>query len=184
MPRRHRRPPCVQPFSSRRSRSSRARPPTRPRLLLLPPRPQLSTDEDKTLYALGLAIGQNVQRLQSHERRGRARRAGPPRRRARQRAEGRARRLRTAHPDPRARAHGGGCGEPRKQASDAWVAEQAAQPGAERSATGVVVIPITRRHRREPDRGEHRPRALSRHAARRHACSTAPSSAASRSRSR
>jgi FKBP-type peptidyl-prolyl cis-trans isomerase FkpA/FKBP-type peptidyl-prolyl cis-trans isomerase FklB len=29
-----------------------------------------------------------------------------------------------------------------KQASDAWVAEQAAQPGAQRSDTGVVVIPI------------------------------------------
>ena len=30
-----------------------------------------------------------------------------------------------------------------KQASDAWVAEQAALPGAQRSATGVIVIPIT-----------------------------------------
>jgi FKBP-type peptidyl-prolyl cis-trans isomerase FkpA len=30
-----------------------------------------------------------------------------------------------------------------KQASDAWVAEQAALPGAQRSATGVVVIPMT-----------------------------------------
>ena len=29
-----------------------------------------------------------------------------------------------------------------KQASEAWVAEQAALPGADRSATGVVVIPI------------------------------------------
>jgi FKBP-type peptidyl-prolyl cis-trans isomerase FkpA len=30
-----------------------------------------------------------------------------------------------------------------KQASDAWVAEQAALPGAQRSASGVVVIPMT-----------------------------------------
>ena len=30
-----------------------------------------------------------------------------------------------------------------KQASDAWVAEQAALPGAQRSDTGVIVIPIT-----------------------------------------
>ena len=30
-----------------------------------------------------------------------------------------------------------------KQASEAWVAEQAAQPGAQRSATGVVVISMT-----------------------------------------
>jgi FKBP-type peptidyl-prolyl cis-trans isomerase len=30
-----------------------------------------------------------------------------------------------------------------KSASDAWVAEQASQPGAQRSPTGVVIIPIT-----------------------------------------
>ena len=30
-----------------------------------------------------------------------------------------------------------------KQASDAWVAEQAALPGAQRSATGVIVIPMS-----------------------------------------
>jgi FKBP-type peptidyl-prolyl cis-trans isomerase len=30
-----------------------------------------------------------------------------------------------------------------KSASDAWVAEQAAQPGAQRSDTGIVLIPIT-----------------------------------------
>ncbi|HVJ29585.1 MAG TPA: FKBP-type peptidyl-prolyl cis-trans isomerase [Gammaproteobacteria bacterium] len=30
-----------------------------------------------------------------------------------------------------------------KQASDAWVAEQAALPGAQRSASGIVVIPIS-----------------------------------------
>ena len=30
-----------------------------------------------------------------------------------------------------------------KQASDAWVAEQAAMPGAQKSASGVIVIPIT-----------------------------------------
>jgi FKBP-type peptidyl-prolyl cis-trans isomerase len=103
---------------------------------------QLQTDQDKTLYAIGLAIGQNVRDFRLTESEvdfvalglkdavlGNEPKAaldvyGP-------RIQG----LMQERMQAVAAAE--------KQASDAWVAEQAALPGAQRSGTGVVVIAIT-----------------------------------------
>jgi FKBP-type peptidyl-prolyl cis-trans isomerase FkpA len=106
------------------------------------PTAQVSTDQDKTLYAIGLAIGQNVRDFKLTEAEvdlvslglkdsvlGREPKAelevyGP---RIQQLAQERMQAVAAAE----------------KQASDAWVVEQAALPGAQRSATGVVIVPIT-----------------------------------------
>jgi FKBP-type peptidyl-prolyl cis-trans isomerase FkpA len=106
----------------------------------------LETDQDKTLYAVGLVIGQNLREFNlsdaevdvvsqglkdvvlGNEPKVALDEYGP---RIQGLLEGRA----------SATASAGAAEE--KAASNAWVAEQAAQPGAERSPTGVVVIPIT-----------------------------------------
>jgi FKBP-type peptidyl-prolyl cis-trans isomerase FkpA len=116
--------------------------PTAPAPSAAAPAGALVTDQDKTLYALGLAIGQNVRdfRLTAAE--------------VDLVAQGLLDSVLGNEPKAPLEVYG-----PRlqalaqermqaavaaeKQASDAWVAEQAGQPGAERSATGVVVIPIT-----------------------------------------
>jgi FKBP-type peptidyl-prolyl cis-trans isomerase FkpA len=102
----------------------------------------LQTDQDKTLYALGIAIGQNVRDFKltaaelelvslgisdtvlGVEPKAELDVYGP--------------RIQSLMQE---RMMAGAVAE--KQASDAWVAEQAGQPGAERSASGVVVIPMT-----------------------------------------
>ena len=106
----------------------------------------LQTDQDKTLYALGLVIGQNVRenvsdfKLTADE--------------AKIVADGLRDAVLGAEPKVALDVYGPqiqGLAEERmsagaseeKAASEAWVAEQAALPGAERSATGVVVIPMT-----------------------------------------
>jgi len=106
------------------------------------PAAELSTDDDKTLYAIGLAIGQNVRdfKLTSEE-------VDIVAQGLRDSVLGNEPKVALDVYGPRIqvlameRAAAGAMAE--KEASDAWVAEQAAQPGAERSATGVVVIPIT-----------------------------------------
>lgn len=102
----------------------------------------LVTDDDKTLYAIGLVLGQQVSdfKLTASE--------------LEFVSQGFKDSVLGAEPKaaldeygPRIqlliqnRMQAGAAAE--KQASDAWVAEQAALPGAQRSATGVVVIPIT-----------------------------------------
>jgi FKBP-type peptidyl-prolyl cis-trans isomerase FkpA len=108
------------------------------------------TEDQKTLYALGLAIGQNVQQnigqfnLTPAE--------------LEQVANGLEDAVLSLEPkvdiqvygpriqefaQQRMMAAASASASAEKQASEAWVAEQAAQPGAERSATGVVFIPIT-----------------------------------------
>ena len=106
----------------------------------------LQTDQDKTLYALGVVIGQNVRenvsdfKLTADE--------------AKIVADGLRDAVLGAEPKVALDVYGPqiqGLAEQRmsaganeeKAASEAWVAEQAALPGAERSATGVVVIPMT-----------------------------------------
>jgi FKBP-type peptidyl-prolyl cis-trans isomerase len=102
----------------------------------------LATDEDKTLYAIGLVLGQQVNTFKftanevdivsqgfkdsvlGLEPKAALDVYGP---RIQQLMQGRMQAVSAAE----------------KQASDAWVAEQAALPGAQRSASGVVVIPIT-----------------------------------------
>jgi len=102
----------------------------------------LQTDQDKTLYALGLAIGQNVQefKLTAAE--------------VALVSEGFTDAVLGAEPKVDIQEYGPriqGLAQERmlavaaaeKQASETWVAEQATQPGAERSDSGVVFIPIT-----------------------------------------
>ena len=106
----------------------------------------LQTDQDKTLYALGLVIGQNVREnvktSSSRPTKPRSSRTGyatpcsVPSRRSRSTSTVR-RFRRSPRSECRRRAN------EEKAASEAWVAEQAALPGAERSATGVVIIPMT-----------------------------------------
>ena len=107
------------------------------------------TEEQKVLYALGLAIGQNVQQnigqfnltpgelelvssgledaVRGFEAKVDLQVYGPQIQ---------------AFAQERMMASASASASEEKQASEAWVAEQAAQPGAERSATGVVFIPV------------------------------------------
>jgi FKBP-type peptidyl-prolyl cis-trans isomerase FkpA len=104
--------------------------------------PALQTDQDKTLYALGLAIGQNVRdfKLTAAE--------------VALVSEGLSDSVLGAEPKvdievfgPRIQALAQermtAAATAEKDASEAWVVEMAAQPGAERSASGVVFIPMT-----------------------------------------
>jgi FKBP-type peptidyl-prolyl cis-trans isomerase len=102
----------------------------------------LATDQDKTLYAIGLVLGQNVNDFKftsgeidivsqglkdavlGHEPKVALDVYGP--------------RIQVLMQE---RMQAVSAAE--KQASDAWVAEQAKLPGAQRSASGVVVIPMT-----------------------------------------
>ena len=101
----------------------------------------LATDDDKTLYSIGLALGQQVKDFKltaaeagivsqgfsdsvlGHEPKAALEEYGP---RIQGLLQGRM----------------AAVAEAEKKASDAWVAEQAALPGAQRSASGVVVIQI------------------------------------------
>ncbi len=104
--------------------------------------PAVQTDQDKTLYALGLAIGQNVQDFKLTEAEIEIVALG----------------LRDSvlgvEPKAELEVYGpriqmlmqermSASAGAEKQASDAWVAEQASLPGAQRSDSGVVVIPMT-----------------------------------------
>ena len=102
----------------------------------------LQTDQDKTLYALGLVIGGNLSQFSLT--------AGE----VEHVIQGLRDSVTDAEPKvalneygPRiqllAQERASAASSVEKQASEAWVAEQAGQPGAERSATGVVFIPIT-----------------------------------------
>ncbi|HEY3517386.1 MAG TPA: FKBP-type peptidyl-prolyl cis-trans isomerase [Gammaproteobacteria bacterium] len=102
----------------------------------------LATDDDKTLYAVGLVLGQQVSDFKftaaeldivaqgfkdsvlGNEPKAALDEYGP--------------RIQLLMQN---RVQAGAAAE--KQASDAWVAEQAALPGAQRSGSGIVVIPIT-----------------------------------------
>ncbi len=103
---------------------------------------ELSTEDDKTLYAIGLAIGQNVRdfKLTSDE-------VDIVAQGLKDSVLGNEPKVALDVYGPRiqvlAMERASAAAGAEKQASDAWVAEQAAQPGAQRSATGVVVIPIT-----------------------------------------
>ena len=103
---------------------------------------ELATDQDKTVYAIGLVLGQQVSDFKltasevdivsqgfkdavlGNEPKAALDVYGP---RIQQLIQERAQAVAAAE----------------KQASDAWVAEQAALPGAQRSASGIVIIPIT-----------------------------------------
>jgi len=102
----------------------------------------LATDDDKTLYAVGLVLGQQVSDFKftaaevdivtqgfkdsvlGNEPKAALDEYGP---RIQLLIQNRMQAVSAAE----------------KQASDAWVAEQAALPGAQRSDSGVIVIPIT-----------------------------------------
>ena len=103
---------------------------------------ELQTDEDRTLYAIGLAIGQQVGDFQLTEAEVDIVALG-----LRDSVLGNEPKAALEEFGPRIQALmqermlAGAAEE--KSASNAWVAEQAALPGAERSASGVVFIPIT-----------------------------------------
>ena len=104
--------------------------------------PAVQTDQDKTLYAVGLANGQNVQDFKLTEAEIEIVALG----------------LRDSvlgvEPKAELEVYGpriqmlmqermSASAGAEKQASDAWVAEQASLPGAQRSDSGVVVISMT-----------------------------------------
>ena len=103
---------------------------------------ELATDQDKTVYAIGLVLGQQVRdfKLTASE-------ADIVSQGFKDAVLGNEPKAALDVYGPRIqgliqeRTQAVAAAE--KKASDAWVADQAAQPGAQRSASGVVVIPIT-----------------------------------------
>jgi FKBP-type peptidyl-prolyl cis-trans isomerase len=100
------------------------------------------TDDDKTLYAIGLALGQQVKdfKLTPTE-------AGLVSQGFSDSVLGKEPKAALEEYGPRIQGLLQGrmqaVADEEKKASDDWVTEQAALPGAQRSASGVVVIPIT-----------------------------------------
>lgn len=104
--------------------------------------PSLETDEDKTLYALGVALGSNLESFDLSATEMRVIAAG-----IHDAALGNELRVDMQTYGPRiqafagSRAAAGAAAE--REASTAYVGVQAGQPGAERTASGLVYIPIT-----------------------------------------
>ena len=103
---------------------------------------ELATDQDKTLYAIGLVLGERITPFKLTPEEAELVALG-----LKDVALGNEPKAALEEYGPRIQ----GLMEERmqavaaaeKQASHAWVAEQAKLPGAQRSATGVVVIPMT-----------------------------------------
>ena len=102
----------------------------------------LATDDDKTLYAIGLVLGQNVKDFKFT-----ASEVDIVSQGFKDSVLGNEPKAALDEYGPRIQLlmqqRMSAVAEAEKKASDAWVAEQAALPGAQRSASGVVVIPIT-----------------------------------------
>jgi FKBP-type peptidyl-prolyl cis-trans isomerase FkpA len=102
----------------------------------------LATEEAKTLYALGLAIGDNVQEFNLTDAEVTLVADG-----IRDAALGNTPKVDLQTYGPRlqilAQERALAAGAAEKQASDAWAAELAKEPGADQSPSGVVFIPIT-----------------------------------------
>jgi FKBP-type peptidyl-prolyl cis-trans isomerase len=102
----------------------------------------LATEEAKTLYALGLAIGDNVQEFNLTDAEVTLVADG-----IRDAALGNTPKVDLQTYGPRlqilAQERMLAAGAAEKQASDAWAAELAKEPGAEQSPSGVVFIPVT-----------------------------------------
>jgi FKBP-type peptidyl-prolyl cis-trans isomerase FkpA len=102
----------------------------------------LQTDQDKTMYAIGLVLGQQVSdfKLTAAE-------ADIVSQGFRDSVSGAEPKVALDVYGPRIRElaeeRASAVAAAEKTASDTWVAEQAALPGAQRSATGVIVIPMT-----------------------------------------
>ena len=100
------------------------------------------TDQDKTLYAVGLVLGQQVGDLRLTASEVEFVSQG-----FRDAVLGTEPKVELDVYGPRIRVLAeermSAVAAAEKQASDAWVSEQAALPGAQRSTTGVIVIPIT-----------------------------------------
>jgi FKBP-type peptidyl-prolyl cis-trans isomerase FkpA len=106
------------------------------------PAASLATDQDKTLYALGLAIGGNVREFGLTDAELTLVSDG-----IRDAVLGNPPKVQLEVYGPRiqelAQQRSSAAAGAEKQASEAWVAQQASEPGAERSPSGVVFIPIT-----------------------------------------
>jgi len=100
------------------------------------------TDEQKTLYTLGVALGNNVKPFALTAEEVELVAQG-----FRDVVLGNELKASVAEYGPRLQAfaqqRSSAAATAEKEASAAWVAQQAAQPGAQRSASGVVLIPIT-----------------------------------------
>jgi FKBP-type peptidyl-prolyl cis-trans isomerase FkpA len=103
---------------------------------------ELATDQDKTIYAIGLVLGQQVNDFKFT-----AGEIDIVTQGMKDAVLGVEPKAALSEYGPRIQAlmqeRTAAVSAAEKQASDAWVAEQAALPGAQRSATGVIVIPIT-----------------------------------------
>ena len=122
----------------------------------------LQTDQDKTFYALGLAIGGNIKEFKLTAAELAFVTAG-----LNDSVTGKPAKVDLATYGPKiqgiATERAAAAATTEKQAAGAFIAEKAKEPGAQRSASGV--ISRQRRHGREPDGGEHGQGALPRHAA-------------------
>jgi FKBP-type peptidyl-prolyl cis-trans isomerase FkpA len=102
----------------------------------------LQTDQDKTLYALGLAIGGNVREFQLTEAELAVVASGMA-----DAVLGREAKVDLQTWGPRIQGlvqeRAAAAASTEKTAAEAFVAEQARQPGAERLESGVVFIPVT-----------------------------------------
>jgi len=102
----------------------------------------LATEEAKTLYALGLAIGSNVQEFKLTDAEVTIVADG-----IRDSVLGNTPKVDLQTYGPRlqllAQERGSAAVQTEKAAAETWLAELARQPGAERSASGVVFIPMT-----------------------------------------
>src|SRR5687767_13994015 len=106
------------------------------------PGASLTTDQDKTLYALGLAIGGNVREFSLTGAELAIVSDG-----IRDAVLGNQPKVQLEVYGPRiqelAQQRASVASNAEKQASEAWVAQQAREPGAERGPSGVVFIPIS-----------------------------------------
>ena len=102
----------------------------------------LETDTDKTIYALGVALGSNIREFSLTADELTLVADG-----LRDGVLGNTLKVEMQTYGPRiqllAQERASAANDAEKQAAEAWLAEQAAQPGAERSASGVVFISMT-----------------------------------------
>ncbi len=102
----------------------------------------LKTEEQKTFYALGLALSQSLAPVQPQRGRAGAGEVGPHRRRAESAAEGRSARLRPQAPGAAGVAPGRPTASVEKKLGQTFLDKAAAEKGATKTPSGVIVTTI------------------------------------------
>ena len=124
----------------------------------------LSTDQDKTLYAIGIALGDNVKGFNLTAAELAIVTAGVS-----DAAMGKEPKVDMDTYGPKIRElqsqRMSAASTAEKQASATFLEQLAKQPGAQRSESGVIFVPMSSRDRGQSDRDEHRARSLPRHPA-------------------